>query len=217
MQLPLPNTQANELPNSGSRAEALSSHFLMTSHRGTQGPCPTSSPARAEREKTPNWSVGRSDHCCLTSQKNWLQKKPLEKPVTVGSCSSCVLLMELKWIYILLLLQHGLPGAQMGSMYVLVWGTAKWNPSAGLKHGLLLKYISAERASITFLVVFFFLFIPMSWKMKTNFSYFSSLHCFDRLLSYKSWNSSVILYIDVCLPSLVRINNFSHSHGLKAS
>lgn len=144
-------------------------------------------------------------------------KKPLEKPVTFGSCSSCVLLMELKLIYILLLLQHGLPGAQLGSMYLLVWGTEKWSCGAGLKHGLLLKYISAETASRTFLVVFCFLFMALSWKMKTNFPYFWSHHCFDRFLSFKSWNSLVILYIDVCLPSLVRINNFPHSRGLKSS
>lgn len=120
-------------------------------------------------------------------------KKPLKKPVTVGSYSSCVLLMELKWIYILLLLHHELPEAHMGSMYLLVWGAEKWSCSAGLKHGLLLKYISAETASRTFLVVFCFLFMALSWNMITNFPYFWSLHCFDRFLSFKSWNRWIIL------------------------
>lgn len=220
MQLPLPNAQANELPNSGSQsggsgAGALSSHFLMRSHRGMQGPCPTSWPARAEKEKPQTEVLASLTIATSPARRTDYKKKPLEKPVTVGSCSSCVLLMALKWIYILLLLQHGLPGAQMGSMYLLVCGTEKWNYSAGLKQGLLLKYISAETASRTFLMVL--LFMDPSRKMKTNFPYFWSLHCFDRLLSFKSWNSSVILYIDVCLPSLVRINNFSHSHGLKSS
>lgn len=146
-----------------------------------------------------------------------ITKNPLEKPVIVRSLGSCVLLTALKWIaLLLLLLKRGRPGARMDSTYVLIRGTAKWDPSVGLKHGLLLKCISAERATRTFLVVFFFLFMALSWKMKTNFPYFSSLHCFDRLLSLESWNSSVLLYIDVYLPSLVRINNFSNSRGLKA-
>jgi len=45
---------------------------------------------------------------------------------------------------------------------VLISGMAKWDPSAGLKHGLLLKYISDERANRNFLVVFFFLFMALS-------------------------------------------------------
>lgn len=47
-------------------------------------------------------------------------------------------------------------------MYVLIGGTAKWDASAGLKHGLLMKPINAERSNKTFLVVFCFLFVDLS-------------------------------------------------------
>lgn len=187
-QLPLLTSQANKLPNPGSQS--------------------------GKNPKLECCSVWPLLPCQPGEQ---ITKNPLEKPVIVRSLGSCVLLTALKWIaLLLLLLKRGRPGARMDSTYVLIRGTAKWDPSVGLKHGLLLKCISAERATRTFLVVFFFLFMALSWKMKTNFPYFSSLHCFDRLLSLESWNSSVLLYIDVYLPSLVRINNFSNSRGLKA-
>lgn len=114
-----------------------------------------------------------------------ITNKMLEKPVIVGSLGSCILLMAL---------------IDLMSWYLLIsskmwtsWGTdefynmlnmeeRKWDPSAGLKCGLLLKDISEERANRTLLVVF--LFMALCWRMKTNFPYFSRLYCFDRLLSF---------------------------------
>lgn len=187
---PSPPSKQMNCQTLGARAEAagqrhsLGSRSSTRSHRRMQGLRPTSYPASAGRKKP-------KLKCCSVWQLlphqpgELITKKTLEKTVIVRSLGSCILLTALKWIgTLLLLLKRGHPGAWMDSTYVLIWGTAKWDPSAGLKHGLLLKHISDERANRNFLVVFFFLFMALSWKMKTNFPYFSSLHYFDRLLSF---------------------------------